>query len=341
MERNYSTYIDNLIALCHIMDDFEDFEEKLLNVIAPKYNRDFVNQLWKTSLGKFYIGARKAKRFYIENKKVIDTINKYSNVPMFINMNYGYYGEIDGDIHFFYEYIINHKDEMDRILAVLKRLKELGFSQLEFDESRNFVNEKYKIYPQLTDCFEFAYLDQMEAIPSYRYDEIQYTTKESPYKITVKARWGNISSVWKDQDILSVGSYATILLNDLTFEPNRLPSTLSKEDTFDKIIGLPAQKQQQYSAIKDSVDLKIGLTGLYAMFNIAYDKINGLNNTDRKEELIASLTTIKEAISKMQIISSEYDKKIVDNNPNISQADLNEEKEEYARRRKLQNRHSS
>jgi len=100
-ENNYSAEINNIITLCHIIDDFEEFEKKLLPVISPKYNRDFVFQLWGISKGKFKLGARKAKKFYIENKSVIDTINKYSNVPTFINLNYDYYGEPNGSLHFF------------------------------------------------------------------------------------------------------------------------------------------------------------------------------------------------------------------------------------------------
>lgn len=326
MREKYSGKIDNLIALCHIIDKFVEFEKRLLllNVLPSKYNGDFVNQLWEVSSGKSRIGARKAKRFYSENKEVIDTINKYSSIIEFIHSIQTV------DLHCFYKYISNHKDKMDKILAVLERLKKLGFSRLEFDESNNFIDEIYVIHTLMADCFNFVYLDQMEAIPRYRDGKIQYRTKGSPYKIMVSTIGGGK---------LFRGYYDTILLNDLTFEPNRLPSALSKEETFDKIIGLTAQKQQQYSAIKDSVDLGVGIADLYAMYDKVNDTINGLSNTDRKEELIKSLTTIKEEILKMQTISSEYDQTIVKNNPDISQAVLDEEKKAYARRRKSEDIH--
>lgn len=38
-KNNYSAKIDNLITLCHIIDDFEEFEKRLLPVISPKYNK--------------------------------------------------------------------------------------------------------------------------------------------------------------------------------------------------------------------------------------------------------------------------------------------------------------
>ena len=33
--------IDNMIALCNIIDEFDEFEKKLISAISSKYNRDF------------------------------------------------------------------------------------------------------------------------------------------------------------------------------------------------------------------------------------------------------------------------------------------------------------
>ena len=69
MEKNNKKIdTNNMITLCHIVDEFDEFEKSLIPVISPKYNRDFVFQLWDVSQGKFKLGARKAKRFYEENK---------------------------------------------------------------------------------------------------------------------------------------------------------------------------------------------------------------------------------------------------------------------------------
>ena len=48
---------------CIMMDRLE-FEKKLIPMISPKYNRDFVFQLWDISRGKFKVGAGKTKKFY-------------------------------------------------------------------------------------------------------------------------------------------------------------------------------------------------------------------------------------------------------------------------------------
>ena len=94
MEKNYRAETNNIIALCHILDDFEEFNKRLIPVISSKYNRNFVFKLWDISEGKFRFGARKAKKFYKENKSVIDTINKYTNITRFINANYDWQGNL-------------------------------------------------------------------------------------------------------------------------------------------------------------------------------------------------------------------------------------------------------
>ena len=53
-------------------------------MISPEFNRKFIFQLWDISKGKTKLGARKAKKFYAENKSVVDMINQYSSIPVFI-----------------------------------------------------------------------------------------------------------------------------------------------------------------------------------------------------------------------------------------------------------------
>ena len=137
--------INNLIALYHIMDDFEEFEKKLKPLISTKYNRDFVHDLWKISRGKFTFGAFKARKFYKENKTIIDTIGEYSDISSFINRHYDWQGNQIGNLHFFYKYLIEHKNEIDKILAVLEKLQELGFTSFEFNEDLDFTKETYNI----------------------------------------------------------------------------------------------------------------------------------------------------------------------------------------------------
>ena len=61
MAKAHKVSTKNIIALCYILDEFEPFKKRLLKVISPKYNRDFVFQLWNISEGKKVLGARKAR----------------------------------------------------------------------------------------------------------------------------------------------------------------------------------------------------------------------------------------------------------------------------------------
>ena len=183
MEKNsHSLDTNNMIALCHIFEEFKEFENKLLQIISSKYNRDFVFQLWEISKGKFKIGARKAKKFYSENKDIIDIINKYSTLPTFVNLNYDYNGKPNGDLQFFYGYLLKHKEEISKILLLIEKIKELGFINFELEEDLDFTKEIYSAYSSFRDNFRIIYAANLQAIPNY-VDNIKYRTLDSNYKM--------------------------------------------------------------------------------------------------------------------------------------------------------------
>lgn len=53
--------VDGLIALCHILDEYDEFSKNLSNLMVEEYNRDNVNYLYQISNGKFIVGAEKVK----------------------------------------------------------------------------------------------------------------------------------------------------------------------------------------------------------------------------------------------------------------------------------------
>ena len=121
--------VESLITLCHILNDYNDFTKNLAKLIKTKYNRDIVYMLDKISNGEFVIGAHKVKKFYRENKSVIDTINKFSNISKFITYNYDYQGNLKEEtgLDYFYEYIRSHKEDLEKILSLLEKIKTLYF----------------------------------------------------------------------------------------------------------------------------------------------------------------------------------------------------------------------
>ena len=108
---------------------------------------------------------------------------------------------------------------------------------------------------------------------------------------------------------------------------------LTKEEMFHKILALPQQKQQEYSIIRNSVDLSIGIEDLYSMYREIQSKFNKLEGVDSKEALLEELRKVKEALEQMTILSQQYDKQMVANNEGITESLLTEEKEAYVRRR--------
>ena len=98
---------------------------------------------------------------------------------------------------------------------------------------------------------------------------------------------------------------------------------------------LKEKKRQEYSIIKDSVNLGIEIADLYAMFNVISSRINKLENVEKKAELVELLAIIKDAILQMQKISTEHDQKVADANPCISEAFLNEQKRHMSEEEKI------
>lgn len=325
MEIKEEAKIDNLIALCYLVYDYEEFYQKFIQSVitfSDKY-REFIEQLYDISKGKFRLGAKQIKRFYNENKLIIDIINEYSNIVSFMN---DIYNCRHCKLKFLYEYISSHRGEIDKILAVLAKLKELGFDKLEFAADLDFTQESYKIYALPYDNFYITYLDNLIVIPSYDPDVVSYKTKGSSYKMRIEFSVDNISE-----------SVREIVLNDLIFDPSRLPKAITIEEIFKKVVSLANDKTREYFMVEDSINLSVSIEELYAMFNSVSATIDELENIDKKQELIDALSNIREAILKMQAISNEYSKKLVTDNDIISETLLEKGRRAHSKRKSFKN----
>lgn len=308
MEKKY-VEINNLIALCHILDDFEEFKRRL----RTEYNRDFTLKLRDVSQGKSHIFSKKEKRFYNENKSVIDTINKYSSIDMFIGDIYGYYGSAQ----FFYEYLLNHKEDLDRIIELLEKIKQLGFDVFTFNEDLDFTTESYNVYPTFRRNSRIIYVDNIVVPPTYT-SEIDYRTASSNYKIELDVVGDEISEYG-----------GRITLNSLLFDPNRLPESLTKENTFDNILKLKSEQEEKFVAIRNSVDLSISVSDLEYQLSSTSSVISELEDVQNKSQLLEALLNIKGEVDKLKTLSEEYDRSISEKEPSLT-------KEVLAREKKLQ-----
>lgn len=308
-------YTKNLIALCHILDEYENFKNRLRKLIGKKLDVDFIKKLEDVSIGEFSLSI-KARDFYKQNKKIIDTINQYTNISLFINDNYDCELNEINVVDYFYNYIKEHRDEMDKILRLLERLRELRIVSISLNKNINFSSETYEMNTWMPYNYKLVILDNMEAVPGYSTDLVRYKTNGSSYKITIGGAFGDLNRY-------PIGK---ITLNSLTFDESRLPNYGSPEDVYQTILGLKEEKEDEYAAIKTSVDLNVGLEGLNKAVTIISKRIENIEDSEKKQEFIYQLTIIKNTIIKLQSINEQMDDAVVSSGL-VSKETLEKEKQ--------------
>ena len=319
--------VNILIALYHILDGYSEFTKNLISFITTKNNKNDVWDLYKITHGEFVVGAIKTKKFYQKNKDVIDTINKYSSIWDFILYNYDDQGNVrkDSFVDYFYQYFLAHKNELDKILSILEKLKELGFDRFRFDEDADFTDKECTISTHFNSNSNINYLDNIQVVPNYQNDVVRYKTTGSNYNMNIKVFLGRF------------GYEKTITLNSLVFDVKRLPESISKESIFDRIISLKGEQKESCAAIKNSVDLSIGVDDLQSQFESTSQIIDRLDDIKDKDELHEVLSHIKEEIDKLQTISKAYNDTVSKDDSSITKEQLQKEKKRYLARRNSTN----
>lgn len=303
--KTISVEVNDLIAICHILNDYTKFTQNLKELIKNNNSRNIAFILYKISKDEFVFSSRKEKKFYKDNKSVIDTINKYSNIQ---NITINYLTE-ENSLDFFYKYIKKHQDNLERILSVLEKIKKLGFDNLEFDEEKDFTNTIYEIDTS-SYINDISYLDNIEIVPNYENNIVEYKTTGSNYKIDTQLTFNTIEEYRK-----------SIVVNSLLFDPKRLPEEITKETIYDIIVSLKKKEKKKCNKIRNSVDLSISIDDLYTQIKNINKIIEQLNNEENKEqlhELREILLEFKNNLNQLQKISSKYNESILKENPNIT-----------------------
>lgn len=313
---------NTVIALCYIKDDFDDFKENLTNFIknndCSKKEVKLIQKLGELSHGKKIINKR-VRNFYKENKKVIDKINEYTNIRSFIaNYLNPYYNE---QINYIHRYIRINNAKINLILKNLDNLNKSGFKKIKFNEALDFTKETYKIDTFFMNNSNVVYTDNIEAIPSYETNQIKYKTNKSNFKIIFKTSLDRKLNVY------------SISLNSLLFDYNRIPKTMNKETIFDKLVNLHKDEKETFNSIKNSVNMNVGIFDLNKELEKFYNKVEKMTELDNKQELIKLLKEIKEKIELIESIATDYDNEITENNENITENLLENEKNSYIKKR--------
>lgn len=317
--------VKNLIALCYIIDNFDEFDKKLQILLEEEKDKtELICKLERIATNKKCITSPKLKQFYNQNKNIINIINVHSSLISFINQNYQWIWD-NQEVEFvnfeLYYHIKENKKDLHQIIAVLEKIKALGFSSLEFNPELDFTKETYTC-----DCYDLggnnlSYLDNIEVIPTYYPSEIKYKTKSSNYKIILTTFTGFVDKRNK-----------SIILNNLNFNPNCLPDAITPEETLNKIKA--QQTSQGTSILKDLIDLNVSIEDMFLQFAKIEKIINATSDFKDKVELIKLLQEVKEKVLLMQEISENYNKDIINTNNNITTSIYEDEKTYYKKRRK-------
>lgn len=315
--------VDELIALCHILDNYDEFSKNLNSFLSSKDNRNDIDDLYKKSYGK-NINSKKVEMFYQSNKKVVDTINKYYSIYDFMWYNYDTAGNLyeSSNLKFFYQYILDNKKDLAKILGVLNKIKKLNIQKLQLYENLDFTTDEYEVNTFFWENCDIAYLDNMEAIPNYQSDIVKYKSTGSNYKII-------------GQPLLTTLNNIKIIVNSLVFDANRLPNSMSKESIFDKIIDLKNKKLEECEAIKKHIDLSLNIETIISRFRSIDDLVNRIDDIENKDKLIELMVEILVKIGQLDNISSNYDSSISEHYPSVTPKILEKEKKIIFRKKNV------
>lgn len=315
----------DMIVLCNILDEYETFHNNLVKLLEDNSNREIMFDIYHATQGKRGIGKKKITKFYEKNKDVLDKIKEISSVWNFLDDNYTPQGEFRNDscISTFYNYLKEHEDKLDIILANLQKLQRLGVSIVEFDENISFDNEIYSIYTNYQKNFEISFFDNMQPVLNYEKTIVKYTCNDSHYGIILLGG--------------SNGSFRTygqkIMMNSLIFPPENIPEAFTEETIYDKITSLRNTMSDSYISIRNSVDLGISIYDLKEQLLKTTDVISNLANIKEKEDLIEILADINDSVEHLEEISAAYDEEIADTDKNITKKKIDYERKRYLKRR--------
>ena len=323
---NAKMRVDNLTAMVSSIDVFPTFSKNVAKLLSTSKNYELtVENLENISSGKKVFGANKEKKFYKENKKAVDTINKYSNVGLFLLENYSKNGAIaNTSLIENYQYIIKHKFHQKEMIDLLEKIAQEGFTKIVLDEQADFTNQGYELYTNYESNTHFYYLDNMVAIPSYDDSVIKYKSQKSDYRI----------EILPDTFFTHEQCYGEIIeVKSLYFSPDRLPKVINKNTTFDKILALKNEKEKEYKVIKEAVNLNVGVEDLLMKYQNMESIVANLSDTDKRGEVISALKEVNNGLKKLQMVSRAYNVDLLYQTPEISREQLDEEAKIYIKKR--------
>lgn len=317
---------NHLIVLCEIKEDYKSFCDDLEELIKSKSNRDLVSKVYHAMQGKLFIGSKKYKWFIEKHKHTIRIMNRYSCLSNFTVLSYDEKGKRRENLteDYFYQFIQEHKEDIETIKAVALKLKNLGFDEITFGEELDFTKIEYKLYSTYESYF--AFLENMEVSSTYSNIPIKYRTNDSCYcMILGTSGYGDNKEVSKYD--------RKIELNSLIFDSNRLPNEVTTESTIEVIYELAQKKEVEQEDLRHSIDLSISTSDLKDYFERLKAVTERIDKIKDNQELIKLLNQIQNALTQLQLFGDNFETQIIDSHNDITEETIKREKELYLDRR--------
>lgn len=308
--KDYYLRIIDCIALCNVGDEFEQFIQNLNEFSKGIRGYSKLHDLYKYIKDGKKV-SKKIREFYAENHKVLDAIHKHTYISNFLLIYFNNKtGEFSQEIMEMYKYIKNNKEEKDKILMNLDKLKELGFEHFVFSSKEKFDN----IYEyDVNDNFYYFVDGKIEVIPSL--ENLKYKTIGANYQI-------EFSTIPYPK--------SEIILNNLVFDTNLLPNDLSYDNTMQKIIEMKKEHKDSYKVLNNSVELEYNLEKLISYVEKMDDIILEIQDCEYKDDAKIKIGNAKEVISELRWILENYEVNLI-NQCLLDESILEEEKLKYYR----------
>lgn len=311
-ERVICTNVNELMILCQILDEFENFNKNAVIFFSGNDKVKSVNKLYKIIKNEPCSNSRKVRKFYNDNKKVIDIISKYLYIPDFFLDKYCCETEGNKELNYMYNYIKDNRKDLDKIITVIERIKQLGIYKVEFNENFDFTEDRYKFWTKMYYNGTFYYLDNLEYVPTCDSDVIEYKSIKSNYMIECEY-----------DELIS----NKIKINSLIFDYKCLPETIGIDVIYDKLVKLRETKKGEYNVLRNLVDLNIVLDEIENITLKMNNVVDKIDTVKTKEELKLILNSIKENIDKFENKTEKYEQESLGKCKSITHATIIQEKE--------------
>ena len=319
---------NHLIVLCEVGENYKSFCDDLEELIKSKSNRNLIWKVYYVMQGKLSIGSNKYKEFVEKHKHTIEIMNKYSCLSDFTLLSYDEKGKRRENLadDYFYQYIQEHNEDIETIKAIALKIKALGFSEINFGEKLDFTEVEYEL--DISYGSDFAFLENMEVIPTYLNNPIKYRTNGSCYCLILSSNGYGINKKVNK-------SVRNIELNSLIFDPNKLPNEITTESTIGIIQKLAEKKKVEHEDIQASVDLSITTSDLAGYFERLKKVSERIDKIKDNSELKNLLNQMQNILTQLQLFGVNFENQIIDSHAGITDETMKREKKLYLSRRYL------